>query len=88
MSSFPLRLPDDLKERAAAQADAAGVSLNQYIATALAARVGAQAEAERYFAARAARATPGRARDILARAGRGNPPRPGDELDVEEDGRP
>ncbi|WP_439548961.1 toxin-antitoxin system HicB family antitoxin [Falsiroseomonas sp.] len=28
MSSFPLRLPDDLKERAAAQAEAVGVSLN------------------------------------------------------------
>ena len=81
MSSFSLRLPDDLKERAAAQAEAAGVSLNQYIATALAARVGAQAEAERYFAARAARATPGRARAILARAGQGTPPQPGDELD-------
>lgn len=84
MSSFPLRLPDDLKEQAAAQAEAAGVSLNQYIATALAARVGAQAEAERTFAARAARATPGRAREILARAGRGNPPLPGDELDEED----
>ena len=81
MSSFPLRLPDDLKEAAAAQAEAAGVSLNQYIATALAARVGAQAETERYFAARVARATPGRAREILARAGRGSPPMPGDELD-------
>ena len=69
MSSFPLRLPDDLKDRAAEQAAAAGVSLNQYIATALAARVGAQAEAERYFAARAARVTPGQAREILARAG-------------------
>lgn len=80
MSSFPLRLPDDLKEQAAIQAEAAGVSLNQYIATALAARVGAQAKAERYFAARAARATPGRAREILTRAGRGNPPMPGDEL--------
>lgn len=80
MSSFPLRLPDDLKEQAAAQAEATGVSLNQYIATALAARVGAQAEAERCFAARAARATPGRARKILARAGKGNPPMPGDEL--------
>ncbi len=80
MSSFPLRLPDDLKERAAAQAEAAGVSLNQYIATVLASRVGAQAEAERSFAARAARATPGRARDILARAGKSNPPRPDDEL--------
>lgn len=81
MSSFPLRLPDDLKERAAEQAEAAGVSLNQYIATALAVRVGAQAEAERYFAARAARARPGRARDILARAGQQRPPVRGDELE-------
>ncbi len=80
MSSFPLRLPDDLKERAAAQAEAAGVSLNQYIATAIAARVGAQAEAERYFAARAARTKPGRAREILARAGQGRAPLAGDEV--------
>ena len=80
MSSFSLQLPDDLHERAAAQAEASGVSLNQYIATVLASRVGAQAEAERVLAARAARATPGRARDILARAGQGNPPQPGDEL--------
>lgn len=80
MSTFPLRLPDDLKAQAAKQAEAAGVSLNQYIATALAARVGAQAEAGRYFAARAARVTPGRAREILVRAGKDNPPLPGDEL--------
>jgi hypothetical protein len=79
MSSFPLRLPDDLKERATAQAEAAGVSLNQYIATAVAARVGAQAEAERYFAARAARARLGRAREILGRAGLGRAPAEGDE---------
>lgn len=84
MSSFPLRLPSDLKERAAAQAEAAGVSLNQYITTVLASRVGAQAEAERSFAARAARATPGRARGVLARAGQGNPPQPGDELEAED----
>lgn len=81
MSSFPLRLPDDLKERAAAQAEAAGVSLNQYIATAIAARVGAQAEAERYFAARAVRTKPSRAREILARAGQGRAPTQGDELE-------
>ncbi|MBV1800588.1 toxin-antitoxin system HicB family antitoxin [Siccirubricoccus sp. G192] len=80
MSSFPLRLPDDLKERAAAQAEAAGISLNQYIATAIAARVGAQAEAERYFAARAARSRPGRAHEILARAGQGRAPAKDDEL--------
>jgi hypothetical protein len=70
MSSFPLRLPQDLKERAAAQAEAAGVSLKQYIATAIAARVGAQAEAERYFAARGAGEAGPRAR-ILTRAGQG-----------------
>jgi hypothetical protein len=80
MSSFPLRLPDDLKERASAQATKAGLSLNQYIAVTLASRVGAQAEAERYFAARAARATPGRAKKLLAKAGRRQKPRRGDNL--------
>ena len=81
MSSFPLRLPDDLREAATAQAEAAGVSLNQYIAVAVASRVGAQAEAERYFAKRATRATPGRAKKLLAKAGRRTKPRPGDRLD-------
>ncbi|HYD67887.1 toxin-antitoxin system HicB family antitoxin [Azospirillum sp.] len=81
MSTFPLRIPDDLKKEATAQAEATGVSLNQYIATALASRVGAQAEAERYFAARGARATRGQARTILARSGVGNPPRDDDRLD-------
>jgi hypothetical protein len=85
MSSFPLRLPDDLKEQAAAQAEAAGVSLNQYIAVAIAARVGAQAEADRYFAARATRAAPGQARMVLARAGKRSEPRPGDRLDPSEE---
>ncbi|NYZ12130.1 toxin-antitoxin system HicB family antitoxin [Azospirillum sp. RWY-5-1] len=79
MSTFPLRLPDDLEKQAAAQAEAAGVSLNQYITTALAARVGAQAEAERYFAARGARAVRGRAKEILARSGVGIAPREDDE---------
>jgi hypothetical protein len=80
MSSFPLRLPDDLKERASAQAERAGVSLNQYIAMAIASRVGAQAEAERYFKARGSRAKPGKARAILARAGRRTKPRRADRL--------
>jgi hypothetical protein len=83
MSVFALRLPEELKELAAEQAAEAGVSLNQYIATAVAARVGAQAEAARYFAARGARAVPGRAKAILARAGRGNPPREDDRIDDE-----
>lgn len=83
MTSFPLRLPDDLKEKASAQAAEAGVSLNQYIAVALAARVGAQAEAERYFRARATRVPPGRAKAILAKAGRRAKPRPDDRRDIE-----
>ena len=81
MSSFPLRLPEDLKKMAAAQAEAAGVSLNQYIAIALASRVGAQAEAERYFAARGSRTKPGRAKALLVRAGRRATPRPEDRLE-------
>jgi hypothetical protein len=83
MTTFPLRLTDELKEIAAAQAARAGVSLNQYIATVLAAHVGARAETERYFTARAARAQPGVAREILARAGKRRRPRAGDRLDVE-----
>lgn len=81
MSTFPLRIPDDLKKEATAQAEAAGVSLNQYIATALAARVGAQGEAARTFAARGARAVRGQAKEILGRSGIGNPPRDDDRLE-------
>jgi hypothetical protein len=81
MSVFSLRLSDDLKDKAAAQAAEAGVSLNQFIAVAVASRVGAQAEAERYFSARAGRVAPGRARAILGRAGTDSPPRPDDQID-------
>jgi hypothetical protein len=84
MRSFPLRLPEDLKEKAVAQAEAAGVSLNQYIAVALASRVGAQAEAERYFAARGRRARRGRAKTILVKAGKRTKLRPDDRLDGEQ----
>lgn len=80
MSSFRLELPDDLEQRAAAQAQAAGLGLGEYIASALADRV-AQAEADRFMASRATRSRAGQAREILARAGLGNAPRPGDEMD-------
>ena len=83
MTIVPLRLTEELKAIATAQAARAGISLNQYIATVLAAHVGAQAEAERMFAARAARARPGTARAILARAGKRRRPRVGDRLDAE-----
>ncbi len=81
MSTFPLRIPEDLKQVATAQAEATGVSLNQFIATTLAARVGAQAEANRTFAARSARAVRGRAKEILGRSGVGNPPRDDDRIE-------
>ena len=71
MTRFLLRLPDDLKERAAEQATAVGVSLHQYIATALAAHVEAQAEVEHLFVACAARVTPDtHAKSWQERAGR------------------
>jgi hypothetical protein len=78
MSNFALRLPEDLKDEAARQADSLGISLNQFVVAALASRVGAQAEAARYFAARAARVQPGTAKAILARVGQGVSPRPDD----------
>ena len=78
MSVFALRLPEELKAEATAQAEKAGLSLNQYIASALSARVGAQAETERYFTLRGARAKRGEALKILEKAGHGNPPREGD----------
>jgi hypothetical protein len=81
MNTFPLRLPDELKAAAAAQAEQSGISLNQYIALVLAERVGARAETARYFAARAARVPPGAGLAVLRKAGRGNPPRADNRLE-------
>jgi len=60
----------------AAQTARSGVSLNHYISPLLAAQAGSQAEVDRTFAARAARA-------VLAEAGRRRDPRAGDRLDAE-----
>jgi hypothetical protein len=62
---FSLRLPPDLKATASEQAQALGISLNQYVATTLAARVGAQAEAARFFRQRGARGDPAKALALL-----------------------
>jgi hypothetical protein len=62
---FSLRLPPDLKAAASEQAQALGISLNQYVATTLAARVGAQPEAARFFRQRGARGDPARALALL-----------------------
>ena len=80
MSTFPFRMPEDLKAAVAAQAERAGVSLNQYLLSIVASHAGSQAGTERYFARRATRSSPGRALEILSWSGRGNPAEPGDEL--------
>lgn len=81
-TSFNLRLPPDLKAAVTEQAKRLGVSVNQYIVSMLAQGAGAQAEAEAYFRTRAARAKPGRARDVLSRAGDvSRPLRDGDQVD-------
>ncbi len=77
-----LRLPEDMKEAATKQASVSGISLNLFVATAVAARVGAQSEAERYFAARGSRTTPARARALLMRLGTQGKPRDDDRLDA------
>ena len=46
-------------------------------------RAAAQAEVERAFEGCAARMVPERAHKVLAWAGPGNPPRPGDKLETE-----
>ena len=77
MANFALRIPDDLKAEASELAAASGQSLNQLIANALASKVAADKAANRYFAARKAKAT-GKAQEILKKSGVGNPPRSGD----------
>jgi hypothetical protein len=78
-----LRLPKDLRDAAARQAARSGVSLNLFLATAVASRVGAQAETERYFAARGSRTTLARAKALLQRLGTAREVRNNDQLDAE-----
>ena len=56
---YPLHLPDSLKETAARLAKNAGVSLNQWITTAVAKKSGAVETAEELLRGRAAGAKPG-----------------------------
>jgi hypothetical protein len=78
-ANFPLRLPTSIKAAASELARREGISLNQFIASAVAEKVSALTTAD-YFAARAARADRARFDAVMARAGT-LPPRPGDELD-------
>jgi hypothetical protein len=61
-SAYPLKLPASVKAAAARLAKADGVSLNQFIAAAVAEKVGSIETAEEFLRRRAGKATP---RDLL-----------------------
>ena len=84
-TKIQLRLPEEMKEAAMRQASVSGISMNLFIATAVAARVGAQAEVGRYFSARGSRTTPSRAKALLMRLGSPGEPRDDDRLDATEE---
>jgi len=65
MSNYPLRLPEGLVEDARGMARAQGVSVNQFLATVIAERVG-ELKALNHVRARIARAGPMKARAVLA----------------------
>jgi hypothetical protein len=78
-ATYPLKLPTSIKEAAARLAKEDGVSLNQWIASAVAEKVGAVPTAAVFLRQRAGEATP---RDLLPflDAAPDVPPEPGDEL--------
>jgi hypothetical protein len=79
------RLPEDLRDAAMQQAARSGISMNLFVATAVAARVGARAEAERYFTSRGSRTTSARAKALLLRLGTPDAVRDDDRLDATDD---
>lgn len=78
-SNFALRLQPSLLEEARKLAEQEGVAVNQLINVAIAEKLSAL-RTESYFRERAERADLDKAREILQRAGEGNPPVKGDEL--------
>lgn len=78
-SNFALRLQPSLLEEARKLAEQEGVAVNQLINVAVAEKLSVL-RTEAYFRERGERADTGRAREILRRAGKGNPPLKGDEL--------
>ena len=84
-AKIQFRLPEDMKDAAMRQAAESGISMNLFVATAVAARVGARAEAERYFKARGSRTTAARAKALLMRLGTPGSGRDDDRLDATDD---
>ena len=78
-SNFALRLQPSLLEELRKAAESEGVALNQLINVAVAEKVSAL-RTEEYFQQRARRADRAATLRILEKAGRRNPPAPGDEL--------
>jgi hypothetical protein len=78
-ATYPLKLPASVKAAAARLAKQDGVSLNQWIAAAVAQKVGAVETTAEFFRQRAGDAKPEDLHAILAFAP-DRPPDPGDEL--------
>ena len=76
---YPLKLPASLKETAARLAKDDGVSLNQWIATAVAQKIGAVETAAEFFKRRGTKSAP---EDLKTHLGNAPdvPPQLGDEL--------
>ena len=79
-ATYPLKLPASIKAAAARLARQDGVSLNQWIAAAVAQKVGVVETADLFLRRRAAGARPEDLADFLA-AAPDRPPPPGDERD-------
>lgn len=79
-SNVALRLQSSLLEEARRVAETEGVALNQFINVAVAEKLSAL-RTEDYFRERAGRGNVNKAKRILQRAGKKNPPVSGDELD-------
>ena len=78
-SNFALRLQPSLLEEARRLAEQEGVAVNQLINVAVAEKLSAL-RTEAYFLERSARSDVKKARRVLNKAGKGNPPVKGDEL--------
>ena len=78
-SNVALRLQGSLLEEARRVAETEGVALNQFINVAVAEKLSAL-RTEDYFRERASKGNIAKAKRLLKRAGRGNPPTAGDEV--------
>ena len=78
-SNVALRLQESILEEARRVPESEGVALNQFINVAVAEKLSAL-RTEEYVRVRGARRDVAKAKRLLKRAGRGNPPVPGDEV--------